>query len=201
MARYNIGDIVKLKMLEGDNHYYMVTDFVDFSVKGEEELSIYDIGDKKLDVDYEIVLIYPVEENPQIENTVHQELRRVAQFKSREYDIIIDYMVRERSRVGYPIIPKNIKHVVGHKSDVKKVKMPKTTKKFGIAEINDILESDATDNKIKEFVEKMDKQLDFLNEAIKNKDEENIKLHKSNLEEIRQTLMELEYFPFKHNRR
>lgn len=208
MERYNIGDIVKLKMLEGDNHYYMVTDFVDFSVKdGDNPLSIYEVGKKKrLDVDYEIVLIHPVEDNPPIENTMHDELTRIATFKSREYDLIIDYMYKERFKMGYSSVPQNIKHVMGGMSakptKKKTVKNPKVkSTKFGMAEINDILNDDSADEKIKEFIKEMDKHLDLLGKAMKDEGEEEIKVQKERLEEIRQTLMELEYFPFKHNRR
>ncbi len=199
--RFNVGDIVRLKLL-GDAHYYMVTDFIDFLAANE----------KDIDVDYEIVLIYPVLKNPKIENMIHEELVKVADFKSKDYRILMDYIIRERIARGFKDIPDNIEHVI--LDDVKKpkfvgekknelmstnkssrpVKSEVKPKKFGIKEINAILNDTKTDNRIEELKVEMDNVLDSLNESIKNKDDENIKLHKDKLENIRRELMELEHF-------
>lgn len=199
--RFNVGDIVRLKLL-GDAHYYMVTDFIDFLAANE----------KDIDVDYEIVLIYPILKNPKIENMIHEELVKVADFKSKDYRILMDYIIRERIARGFKDIPDNIEHVI--LDDVKKprlvgekknelmstnkssrpVKAKMKPKKFGIKEINAILNDTKTDNRIEELKIEMDNVLDSLNESIKNKDDENIKLHKEKLENIRRELMELEHF-------
>lgn len=198
--RFNVGDIVRLKLL-GDAHYYIVTDFIDFSV-----------DEKDINVDYEIVLIYPVIENPKIENMIHKELVGVASFESKDYRVLMDYIIRERIARGFKDIPDNIEHVI--LSEVKKLKLtgeeknelipinksfrpakPKAKpKKFGIKEINAILNDTKTDDRIEELIVEMDNVLDSLNESIKNKDDENIKLHKEKLENIKRELIELEYF-------
>lgn len=189
--RFNVGDIVKSKFLE-ETHYYIVTDSIDFSA-----------NEKDIDIDYEIVLIYPVFENPKIKNMTHEKLVKVADFKSRDYGILMDYIIRERIARGFKNIPDNIKHVVlGEKDDKpmsiskssKPVKSKVKPKKFGVKEINAILNETKTDNRIEELKVEMDNVLDSLNESIKNKDDENIKLHKERLKNIRRELMELEYF-------
>lgn len=200
MERYNIGDIVKFKLL-GDINYYMITDFIDFSMNdGEAEH-----GEKELDVEYELVLIYPISENTQMESTLHQELDLVAKFKSRKSNLILDYIFKERLRMNLREVPLDINHVVGKLSNTKKAKLPNKKKseenKFGMEEITDILEDDEADNRIKEFVEEMNNELELLYYAIQNKSEKDIEEHKENLKVIRSTLMELEYFSFKHSGR
>lgn len=198
--RFNVGDIVRLKLL-GDAHYYIVTDFIDFSV-----------DEKDINVNYEIVLIYPVLENPKIENMIHKELVGVANFKSNDYKVLMDYIIRERIARGFKDIPDNIEHVIlgevkkpkltgGEKNELmpinkylKPTKPKAKPKKFGIKEINEILNDTKVDDRIEELIVEMDNVLDSLNESIKNKDDENIKIHKERLENIKRELMELEYF-------
>lgn len=123
--RFNVGDIVKLKLL-GEAHYYMVTDFIDFSA-----------NEKDINVDYDIVLIYPVLENPKIEYTIHKELVKVADFKSKEYKVLMDYIVKERIARGFKDIPDNIKHVV--LDEVKKPKLAGEKKDKLMFEVGDIV--------------------------------------------------------------
>ena len=123
--RFNVGDIVKLKLL-GDEHYYMVTDFIDFSK-----------NEKDIDVDYDIVLIYPVLENPKIEYMIHEELVKVADFKSKEYKVLMDYIIEERIARGFKYTPDNIKHVV--LDEVKKPKLACEKKDELMLEVGDIV--------------------------------------------------------------
>lgn len=123
--RFNVGDIVKLKLL-GDEHYYMVTDFIDFSA-----------NEKDIDVDYDIVLIYPVLENPKIEYMIHEELVKVADFKSKEYKVLMDYIIEERIARGFKYIPDNIKHVF--LDEAKKPKLAGEKKDEPMIEVGDIV--------------------------------------------------------------
>lgn len=205
---FNVGDIVMFKNL-GDSHYYMITDSIDLSM-----------DENDLDADYEIVLIYPIKENPEIENTIHDELTSVAKFNSIDYEILMEYIIRERRRRGMSDIPKNIEYIVresriGRKLDFQNMNSPtiKITpaknkippykyiepvkqkhKKFGAKKINEILNDTSAEARIEILKAEMDKILDVLSEAIEKKDEKNIELHKNKLEEIRKELMELEYF-------
>mgnify|MGYP001362135614 CR=1 FL=1 len=193
----------------GDSHYYMITDSIDLS-----------IDENDLDADYEIVLIYPIKENPEIEKTIHDELTSVAKFNSIDYEILMEYIIRERRSRGMSDIPKNIEYIVresriGKKLDFQNMNLPtiKITptkiqihpykyikpvkqkyKKFGAKEINEILNDTSTEARIEILKSEMDKILDALSEAMEKKDEKNIELHKNKLEEIRKELMELEYF-------
>lgn len=193
----------------GDSHYYMITDSIDLSM-----------DENDLDADYEIVLIYPIKESPEIENTIHDELTSVAKFNSIDYEILMEYIIRERRSRGMSDIPKNIEYIVresriGKKLDFQNMNLPtiKITptkiqippykyiepvkqkyKKFSAKEINEILNDTSTEARIEILKSEMDKILDALSEAMEKKDEKNIELHKNKLEEIRKELMELEYF-------
>lgn len=195
MKKFNVGDIVSMKMLQGEEHYYMVIGETDLTKK----------GDKKLDVDYDIVIIYPIENNPVIETMIHDELKLEAEYKSKEYELILQDVARKREHLGLPTFPKSINHVIGEDNvnKPKKLALPPATpkKKFGMKEINAIMRDNHGEKKIEVYKEKMDTHLELLHKAIEEGNEEQIKLQKGQLEKVRQTLMELEYFPFKHNRR
>lgn len=186
--RFDIGDIVKLKLL-GDTHYYIVTDFADFSTENE------------LDVDYEIVLIYPIQENPPIENMIHNELKIVSKFDSRDHIALMDYITRERVMRGFCELPKTVEDAIAQKYQSKNktttksaTQSTKTFKRFGAKEIKEILSDTRADERIKELENELDNLLDLLNESIKNEDEEAVATHKEKLEMIHRELMELEYF-------
>ena len=202
--KFNIGDIVKLKLL-GDAHYYMITDSIDLTQKGEEEI----------DVDYDMVIIYPIIENPIIETMIHDELEVVAEFESRDYQLLLDYIMRERQILGYSVLPQDVGRIVvgratkrqepiDYAKDINQVKKPiKKDKKveFGLKEIDAIMKDEVGQNNINLQRERMDIHLDLLHKAMGNDDKKQIDFHKEKLAEIRLILMELEYFNLGKRRR
>lgn len=189
--KYDVGDIVRLKRLQDDNHYYIVTGVTDLSDKDN------------LDFDYDMYLIFPVYENHTMESMIHSELELVADYDSRDYHTLINYVLKNRDarNLSLPIkVEEIIKGIsaVGTKEAVKEVKVKKS---FSMSDIEDIMKDDTSQKKIDSHVEEMNNYLESLGEAIKNGDEEQIKHNKTKLEEVRQTLMELEYFQLAKRRR
>ena len=184
--RFGIGDIVKLKLL-GDAHYYIITDFIDFSTED------------KLSVDYEIVLIYPIQKNPPIEIMAHDELEIVSKFGSRDYTSLIDFIIRERQIHNFHELPKAVEEAIMLREveeyEIKPV--TQSTKDFKMPtmkEIKKMLNSTKAEERIKKLESELNNLLDLLNEAIKNKNEKDIKVYKEKLEVVRRKLIELEYF-------
>lgn len=188
--RFGIGDIVKLKLL-GDAHYYIITDFIDFST--EDELS----------VDYEIVLIYPIQKNPPIEIIAHDELEIVSKFGSRDYTSLIDFIIRERQIHRFHELPKAVEEAIMLREVEEEIKnhiikpVTQSTKDFKMPtmkEIEKMLNSTKAEERIKKLEGELNNLLDLLNESIKNKNEKDIKVYKEKLEVVRRKLIELEYF-------
>lgn len=188
--RFGIGDIVKLKLL-GDAHYYIITDFIDFSTED------------KLSVDYEIVLIYPIQKNPPIEIMAHDELEIVSKFGSRDYTSLIDFIIRERQIHNFHELPKAVEEAIMLREVEEEIKnhiikpVTQSTKDFKMPtmkEIKKMLNSTKAEERIKKLESELNNLLDLLNEAIKNKNEKDIKVYKEKLEVVRRKLIELEYF-------
>lgn len=212
MKPFKKGDIVKMKLL-GDAHYYMVTEILGQLVEDGEFIS----------ADYEIMLLFPISKTISIENMIHEELEEVAGYESRDYELIMDYIIKERNRQGIFTFPKKIEDIaLGvdntsiHKDKTKaeptkqaiepkeakpSVKAKKVEKKFGMNEIDAILKDTTLQDKMDLNVEKMDAHLELLSKAIKEDNLEEIESNKKALEEIRQTLMELEYFQLEVRRK
>lgn len=189
--RFGIGDIVKLKLL-GDAHYYIITDFIDFSTED------------KLSVDYEIVLIYPIQKNPPIEIIAHDELEIVSKFGSRDYTSLIDFIIRERQIHKFHELPKAVEEAIMLREveeyEIKNhiIKpVTQSTKDFKMPtmkEIKKMLNSTKAEERIKNELNNLNNLLDLLSESIKNKNEKDIKVYKEKLEVVRRKLIELEYF-------
>lgn len=188
--RFGIGDIVKLKLL-GDAHYYIITDFIDFSTED------------KLSVDYEIVLIYPIQKNPPIEIMAHDELEIVSKFGSRDYISLIDFIIRERQIHRFHELPKAVEEAIMLREVEEEIKnhiikpVTQSTKDFKMPtmkEIEKMLNSTKAEERIKKLEGELNNLLDLLNESIKNKNEKDIKVYKEKLEVVRRKLIELEYF-------
>lgn len=196
MEKYNVGDIVKLKMLQGDDHYYMVSRVFDH-IKRE--------GRRFKAINYDMILIYPIKDNVTKENMIHEELHLVAEFGSSDYKVLINYIGNERSlRKLRPISVEveDIIFIAKYNKYKKEGKANKETdeKLFSISKINEIMKDTTNEKQIELYVEKMNTHLDFLFEAINEDDEEKIEISKIKLKEIRKVLMELEYFPLAKRR-
>lgn len=188
--RFGIGDIVKLKLL-GDAHYYIITDFIDFSTED------------KLSVDYEIVLIYPIQKNPPIEIIAHDELEIVSKFGSRDYTSLIDFIIRERQIHKFHELPKAVEEAIMLREVEDEIKnhiikpVTQSTKDFKMPtmkEIKKMLNSTKAEERIERLESELNNLLDLLSESIKNKNEKDIKVYKEKLEVVRRKLIELEYF-------
>lgn len=171
MAKFKLGDIVKYKLL-GENHYYVITDIADYTQEDDEHPEI----------ECEIALIYPIYHSQTIETISQDELEMVAEFKSRDYDLLIDYIEKERERKKYS--PNRVEPV----------------KRDGEKEIRKILEDNGAEIQTELFIGKMNTHLELLLNAINEKNKKEIKFHKEQLEEIRKKLMELEYFQLEQRR-
>ena len=189
---FNLGDIVSMRII-GDEHYYMITDHVDFTS-----------GDGKIvDIDYEVVLLYPTTREPVPENIMHDELEVVAKFNSEEYKEIMEFVAINRTRNGCREFPNEIEHIAYDLDEVLSVyeKNPfKVVKEFGAKEIKEILEDTKGQEQVDLYVDRMNIHLGLLHEAINKGDTEQIEFNKTKLEEVRQTLIELEYFPLAKRR-
>lgn len=206
MEKYKKGDIVSFKLLAGEEHYYMIRDVMDWT-EGLDEDEL-DEGDKV--VSYDIVLLYPVSANPPIENMIHEELNLEADFKSRQYEFVMQLVTRSRSRFGLPMVPKNLQHIVADMTikpagevmfnDDKRLS-PKPKKENIKMDLNAIFEDRTNEDMMAMFEEKMDSHLEFLHKALKDGDTEQAELQKKELERIRKELMSLEFFPLRNKYR
>lgn len=192
--RFNLGDIVRLKAL-GEEHYYIVVDHVDYSQESDEQPNIKN----------GIMLIYPVKRSPKVEYMDSSELGYVAEFKSKDYQLLMEYIKKSREREGWFEQPEYLR-IIGDDtikytgSAVKKVKEPEKPVKFGDKEIQQILNNNHVEIVTEEYVGRMNTHLDLLLLAIEQGDEANIKLQKEQLEKVRSKLMELEYFQLAQRR-
>ena len=179
---YEVGDLIKDKH---NHNYHIIIDIIDYT---DEE------GLEHMDVEYECVTIYPMEydENMFTQDEIylinkydtdefHDSMERIQSLRdSRRYsEVYID---------GEIFIDEiNISEDI-HKSR-SKIDIPK------------IMNDTESDDMMKEYLSRMNIHLDLLNVAIEKNDANEIKFNKDKLEHIRQTLMELEYFPFERKRR
>lgn len=171
MVKFKLGDIVKYKLL-GENCYYVITDIANYTQEDDEHPEI----------ECEIALIYPISNLQTIETIGQDELEMVAEFKSRDYILLMDYIQKERERKGR--LPSRVEPVI----------------RDGEKEIRKILEDNGAEIQTELFVGKMNTHLELLLNAINEKDKKEIKFHKEKLEEIRKKLMELEYFQLEQRR-
>jgi hypothetical protein len=195
---FELGDIVSLRLL-GEKHYYIIVDHVDYSQEGDEQPNIK----------HGTMLIYPVIQSPKVEYVDENELNHVADFKSRDYKMLMEYIKKERERAGWFVQPEylrivgddTIKYATngGVKEVVKPVQKKKVVK-YGETEIRKILNNNHTEIVTEEYVGRMNTHLDLLSLAIEKGDDDNIKLQMEQLEKVRAKLMELEYFKLSERR-
>lgn len=191
MGKFKLGDIVNLKLL-GEAHYYIITGFTDYTQEDDEQP----------DIDCDMILIYPISKLEVVETINQEELNLVAGFKSKDYNVLMDYISRERERMGIFIEPEYLR-IVNHDgkpvvNKTKKVERKMTN--FGEKDIQKMMNNNDAEIKIETFVGKMNDHLDLLSKAIEEENTDEINSQKEHLEEVRKTLMELEYFQLSKRR-
>src|SRR5690606_15026489 len=83
--KFGVGDIVKERGCS-DDIYYVIIDTYDFT---EEDSN-------NIDIDYEVMQIFPVDNDDYV-TTFHQDsIEMVAKFETRENDSIVNFILRER---------------------------------------------------------------------------------------------------------
>jgi hypothetical protein len=197
MRDFQLGDIVRIKRFS-DRVYYMVTDVADFSVEGDEQP----------DIECELIRIFPVSAITHVEMLDQNELALVAGKEDKEHDIILNFIRKERSMRGIHGEPDwetriKLTNTPAYQEEVngyKEVTPPVVVKKVTANDIKRIVEDDTTDKQIEIYVERMDTHLTLLHIAIKNNQPQEIELQKSKLKEVRNKLMELEYFQMAQRR-
>jgi hypothetical protein len=197
---FKIGDIVKVKGFNETMEYFIVTDTIDFTKKGAD----------KPDIECEIGQIFPVTNNFEVFSLNQDRLEIVARKNMKENKMMIDFVIKERQNVlgdyNEPVFLQIIKNNLGqvatnYQPVVAPINKPAIVKpKFGEREIKKILDDTKTQDEIDAYVEHMDIHLSLLHTAIENNDEDDINFQKTQLEKVRQRLMELEYFQLEKRR-
>jgi hypothetical protein len=202
MQEFKIGDIVKLKATQ-EIAYFIVTDVADFTQEGAE----------LPDIECEVGQIYPVTVSFELELLNQNHLEIVARHETKESRMMLDFLKKEREKLGVfdkpiyiDIIDYNLGRVEFEEielTDGTKVSVVEPSKKnypmvispkFGEREIKSILKDTHIEDAIDTYAERMDTHLDLLNIALQEGDTEEIEFQKSQLEKVRQKLMEFEYF-------
>lgn len=201
MKDFGIGDIVKFKGYS-DVEYYIVTDIIDFTEEGDENP----------DIECELGQIFPVENNFSLDLINQDKLELLSKFNTKENDMMIDFLIKEREKLGIfgkPIYMDIVENNLGildleeEDAPVKEAVKPEKSKniypsiakpRFGEKEIKRILDDTKADEKTNTYSERMNVHLDLLNKAMNDGDEKEVEFQKAQLEKVRNKLMELEYF-------
>jgi hypothetical protein len=203
MQEFKTGDIVKVKGFQ-QIEYYIVTDVVDFSKEGDE----------MPDIECEIGRIYPVSHNFSLDLVNQNKLEMVAKYDSKESKMMLDFLKKEREKLGMfdkpvymDIVEINLGLVEFEEVELKdgsKVSVVEPNgyptvirPKFGEREIKRLLSDTTTEEQMEIYAERMDTHLDLLHKALNDGDKEEVDFQKEQLEKVRQKLMELEYFGLK----
>lgn len=204
MASYNIGDIVRFS---GDDRviYYMITDILDFEKENGE-------SNEKADVYYVISSVYPVGSRVS-KTSLDSSLIMVARDKSFDHRLLVEYIEKERIKKGkvedgladtfggYEVaFDVAVNSPTSTKNNNDKTAIHKKVEKFGEEEIQGILEDNHGDLMVEEYEGKMNTYLELLLKAINEGDEEEAKLQKERLEEVRKVLLGLDYFQLEKRR-
>jgi hypothetical protein len=198
--KFDVGDIVKYD--GNDEAYYIITDMMDFTEESDEQP----------DIDYELMSIFPIKPASDIEMVRHAEcvLKRVAVYGGKKYYDIMESVEQQRVEMGHegapeylvrlfdnlPLKAKNNGKSLQSKPKFKKV----TTTVYDEKEIKRILADEEPSKKMNAFAEKMDLHLDLLHKAMEEGNSVEVDFQKDQLEKVRQTLMELEYFTLNKRR-
>src|SRR6185437_7721859 len=167
--------------LLGEAHYYIITGFTDYTQEDDEQP----------DIDCDMILIYPISKLEVVETINQEELNLVARFKSKDYNVLMDYISRERERMGIFIEPEYLR-IVNHDGEPVVNKTKKVERKmtnFGERDIQRMMDNNDAEIKIETFVGKMNDHLDLLSKAIEEENTDEINSQKEHLEEVRKTLM------------
>ena len=228
MRKVELGDIVKLKDRYGndglDGAYYIITDYADFTEESDEqpdvdcemmqvypaletpEIAIIHIEKIEIvcangDAEYEIMLKHIAKDRER--NGWYDEPEYFAYLKTNgtpEYRKLLNEIIQGGNAT--PLLNKRS----WYKQDGTRFKTNTSTKnnnvkqEYNEKDIAEILADETSQNQIEVYTERLDNHLDLLHKAILENDAGQIDLQKSKLEEVRRTLMELEYFTLNKRR-
>lgn len=179
------------------------------------------VGDEEPDIDYEVTLIYPINPAMISENATSDELSLIAKHESRDYELLIDYILSERHHAGYSSMPKRLRNIIygetesdtdvfsslffggtlltsflrgeAHKEALE-IEVEEELDSEKMDELASLMDSTASEERIVTNVSNMNDALERLKEALSGDDESEINAIKVELTNIRQELIELEYF-------
>ena len=111
--RYNIGDAVKIK---GDSKsIFVITDFEDFTKASFD-------GNAEIDVDYELIQVYPVNKVAQYAVVNHEQIDMHWKEYSSGYNTLIKKIIQDGERIGIYSQPLFMEIVSRNKRDKSKNK-------------------------------------------------------------------------------
>ena len=193
LNKFGVGDIVENVSNNSDRTtLYMVTDVVCLSDAAPTT--------------YEIVQIYPILLNEMVGIVEESRLRLYAKLYSSGHLATLSEIRLERKKKGLPPDSESVEIALEmakintqyeKQSENEKPKSKKSAKKkakFDANGIKRILSDDTAEKQVEEYKERLDQHLKLLFVAMTNNDEKEIEFQKSQLEKVRQALMELEYF-------
>ena len=110
MGKFKIGDIVKPRHTK-ETVYYIVIDVADFTQQGG-----------KPDVDYETMLIFPVESRiSNVDIFTEDSLMPVSRTNEKKYKTILDFVRKEREKKGWFEEPDYIKAIKDNRNAIQLV--------------------------------------------------------------------------------
>lgn len=122
MSDFNLGDVVKIKNSKDENECYMITDIADFSFKLD--------GKTVKDIEYELMKMYPIDEESKTIHRKQNTLDLVAQLKSSKHKLLLQFILKERAKIGYFETPDYMNIVKNNiLTEKPKPTPPKVTKK------------------------------------------------------------------------
>jgi hypothetical protein len=216
---FALGDLVKLKLLEQDEHCYYIT-----AIEDDEDISYDKI--------VEMILLFPTakheEEDYELEYVDEKELVLIAKHGTKDFNVIINAVKSNRHymKLSNPLpeyveeTEKYLKSIADKEMRENGYRLIETDKTLGemfdmvdrsvytdktemhnqnlmntdVDIYKDILMSNHGEEQMKEYLHRMDTHLGLLNKAINENDSKAIKFNKDSLKKVRAKLVELEYF-------
>ena len=202
MRPYDLGDIVRVNSLE--DNYYLI-----------EHVEAYYNDDFSLveDADYSLIMLHPKADTLPSEDFCHNELSLVARFDDGDFWELINYFEKERQTKGFFEYPEYMKlidslkesedELIEHfyKLHVDPTKTDKADNESYEDIFEDMMRSDEGGKRVSTYINRMNMHLELLFEAMNKDDEEQVVFQKGKLEEVRQVLMELDYFSLEERRK
>lgn len=144
---FNIGDVVKI---DDESELWIVLDYVDYS---------------STDIEYELMRIIPVRKNEEYTVCQQEDLSFHTKYNSKPYELLIDFINKERGRLGLFDEPQFIEIVRNNLKASKELKSVRTEDSFIVLKLDD-----ANYNMVKTIDECLDmiNDLNMLYEAFKD---------------------------------